>query len=179
MAEHRYVPLRRADIEALRRFRNEQIDVLRQARPISPEQQERWFEEVVVPTQGAERAPMALVSILDADERFIGYGGLTNIDWDARRAEVSFLVDPERAADPDLYVADMSGFLDFLARLAFDELGLNRLFAETYAFREFHIGILEQAGFTPEGRLREHVATSGGLGDSLVHGLLAAEWRAA
>jgi RimJ/RimL family protein N-acetyltransferase len=118
------------------------------------------------------------VSILDAEEQFIGYGGLTNIDWVSRRAEVSFLVDPERAADPDVYRRDIGAFLGFLANLAFNELGLNRLFAETYAFRNFHIGLLERAGFSVEGRLREHAWTGQGLGDSIVHGLLAAEWRA-
>jgi SAM-dependent methyltransferase len=170
---YRYVPLRRADIEPLRRFRNAQMDVLRQAAPISEVDQERWFDEVVAGAQRDPRPPMILVSILDAAERFIGYGGLTHIDWEARRAEVSFLVDPSRAADPDLYRRDMTAFLGFLAGLAFDDLGLNRLFTETYAFRGFHIETLEQAGFTVEGRLREHVAT----GDSIVHGLLASERR--
>ena len=37
---------------------------------------------------------MMLVSILAEPDHFIGYGGLTNIDWGSRRAEVSFLVDP-------------------------------------------------------------------------------------
>ena len=43
----------------------------------------------------------------------------------------------------------MTAFLAFLAGLAFGVLGLNRLFAETWAFREFHISLLEKAGFTP------------------------------
>jgi RimJ/RimL family protein N-acetyltransferase len=177
-AGYRYVPLRSEDIQALREFRNAQIDVLRQAEPISPEQQEAWFEREVVPTQGIERPHQVLVSILDGD-RFAGYGGLTNLNWPELRAEVSFLLDPERAADPAQYRADMTSFLAHLARVAFDELGLNRLFAETYAFREAHIEILEQCGYKLEGRLREHIQLGGGkAGDSVVHGLLAAEWRA-
>ena len=108
-----------ADIEPLRRFRNAQIDVLRQAEPISEGAQERWFDEVVVPAHRDPRPPMILVSILDADGSFVGYGGLTNLDWEARRAEVSFLVDPARAADPDVYGRDMSAFLGFLADWAF------------------------------------------------------------
>jgi RimJ/RimL family protein N-acetyltransferase len=178
-AGYRYVPLRREDIQALREFRNAQIDVLRQAEPISPEQQEAWFEREVVPAEQAERPHQVLVSILDED-RFVGYGGLTNLNWPELRAEVSFLIDPERAADPAQYRADMTAFLAYLARLAFDDLGLNRLFAETYAFREAHIGILEECGYTLEGRLREHIQLGGGkAGDSVIHGLLAAEWRAA
>ena len=136
-------------------------------------EQERWFDEVVVPAQRDPRPPMMLVSILDSDGRFIGYGGLTNLDWDARRAEVSFLVDPARAADLETYRRDTLAFLAFLADWAFGELGLNRLFTETFDFREFHIGLLEQAGFEPEGRMREHVTS----GDSVLHGLLAANRR--
>jgi RimJ/RimL family protein N-acetyltransferase len=174
---YRYVPLRRGDIVPLRGFRNAQIDVLRQREPITPAQQERWFTDVVEPAHRASRPPMLLVSILDREEQFIGYGGLTNLDWDARRAEVSFLVAPERAADPDLYRRDLQAFLGFLGDWAFGQLGLNRLFTETYAFRAAHIAILEQAGFTGEGRLREHVAVRGRLTDSIIHGLIASERR--
>jgi RimJ/RimL family protein N-acetyltransferase len=172
---YRYVPLRREDIEPLRGFRNAQMVVLRQSEPISPEQQQRWFDEVVAPAQVAARPSMILTSILDGEGRFIGYGGLTNISWESRRAEVSFLVDPERAAQPDVYRRDMAAFLGFLAHDAFGRLGLNRLFAETYAFRDFHLGVLEGAGFVREGRLREHVLVGERLEDSLVLGLLAAE----
>jgi len=172
-----FLPLRRADIQTLREFRNAQMEVLRQHEVISPEQQERWFEEVVVPAQRSERPRHVLVSILDGDGRFIGYGGLTPVAWESLRSEVSFLVDPERAESPDTYARDMAAFLAFLPDWAFGELGLNRLFAETYAFRERHIGLLEAAGFELEGRLRKHVMTSEGLSDSVVHGLLADDWR--
>jgi len=176
---YEYVPLRREDIQRLREFRNAQIDVLRQSAPISQEQQEAWFEREVVPTQSTDKPHQVLISILVGGE-FAGYGGLTNLKWHDLRAEVSFLVDPERAADAALYRADMLSFLGFLARHAFDELGLNRLFAETYAFREAHIGILEEAGYKPEGRLREHIQLGDGrAGDSVLHGLLASEWRGA
>jgi SAM-dependent methyltransferase/RimJ/RimL family protein N-acetyltransferase len=174
---YRFVPLRRADIEALRTFRNAQIDVLRQAEPISPEQQRRWFDEQVRPAHASPRAPMLLASILGPGGDFLGYGGLTNIDWNAQRAEVSFLVDPQRAGDEDVYRADTTAFLAFLADWAFGALGLNRLFAETYAFRDSTIAMLEEAGFRHEGVLREHVVTSSGRCDSVLLGLLAADWR--
>lgn len=174
---YRYLLLRREDIEPLRGFRNEQLDVLRQKEPISPEQQERWFDQVVAPARREQCPSQILVSILDGEGAFIGYGGLTNIDWDAQRAEVSFLVDPRRVGERDVYAADISAFLSFLSEWAFDQLGLNRLFTETYAFRDFHISLLERAGFSVEGRLREHVVTRAGRSDSIIHGLLASEWR--
>lgn len=177
MTGYAYPPLRREDIQALRGFRNEQIDVLRQAEPISEEQQERWYEEQVVPQQSDPHPSQVLVSILEPGGAFIGYGGLTNVRWDHRRAEVSFLVDPVRAADEEVYRRDMRAFLDHLAALAFGEHGLNRLFAETWAFREFHISVLEDAGFKYEGRMREHTLDGEGRPiDSVLHSRLASEW---
>ena len=168
--------LRRADIQTVRGFRNAQMEVLRQAREITPEGQEQWFATQVEPAHAADEPPQLLVGI-HCDGAFIGYGGLTHINWEARRAEVSFLVDPRRAADPDIYRRDMTAFLGFLADWSFRTLGLRRLFTETYAFRAFHISLLEKAGYRLEGRLREHIMTSAGPGDSVVHGLLASDWR--
>ncbi len=176
--DYRYTLLERDHIEALRQFRNAQIDVLRQAELIDEDQQVRWFEEVVEPAHGEEQPPQILISILAGGE-FVGYGGLTNLHWTNRRAEVSFLMDPERAADGPTYERDMTEFLAFLAELAFDVLGLNRLFAETWAFRESHIALLEKAGFLYEGRMREHTFDPSGPIDSVLHGLLARDRRPA
>lgn len=173
---YRFDLLAPADIEILRGFRNAQMDVLRQAEAITPSDQRRWFETHVEPAHAAPRPPQLLIGIRRG-EVFIGYGGLTNLNWEARRGEVSFLVDPARAADPDLYRRDMEAFLGFLADWSFGVLELHRLFAESYVFRDFHILLLEEAGFRLEGRLREHVMTPDGLGDSVLHGLLASEWR--
>lgn len=172
-----YTLLRRSDIQILRSFRNAQTDVLRQTEEISAKQQERWFDEVVVPAQHQPRPRHLLVSILDSRDTFIGYGGLTPIAWESRRSEVSFLVDPARVDNAEVYRADMAAFLGFLLEWSFGALGLNRLFAESYAFRDLHIGTLEEAGFTAEGRLRSHVMTSQGLSDSVVHGILAEDRR--
>jgi RimJ/RimL family protein N-acetyltransferase len=170
---YRYVALRRRDIQPLRRFRNEQIAVLRQRHPLSEEDQERWFDEVVAPTHVDPEPSCLLVSILDREENFIGYGGLTNIDWHHRRAEVSFLVSPERAADVETYRGDACAFLEWIQRWAFDELRLHRLLNETYEFRTEHIRILEEAGFVQEGRLRHNIVDPfdpSRFTDSLIHG---------
>lgn len=170
---YRYVGLRPEDIQTLRRWRNEQIEVLRQARAITADEQESWYEHVVVPTHASAAPEFLLVSILDAEDRFIGYGGLTHIDWENRRAEVSFLMATERAGDSEVYARDMGAFLTFLRRWAFEELDLHRLFSETYAFRRAHVELMEKAGFVLEGRMREHVRGPESFVDSLIHGMLA------
>ena len=169
---YRYVVLRHADIEALRRFRNAQLPVLRQEVPLLPEQQEHWYASEVRPTHASTTPAFLLVSILE-EGRFIGYGGLTHIDWTQGRAEVSFLVDPSRAGDPVRYRQDFAAFLAFLQHWAFEELGLVRLFTETYAFRREHLSILEESGFALEGHLRGHIRDPRDPErrvDSLIHG---------
>jgi RimJ/RimL family protein N-acetyltransferase len=162
-------------IEQIRLFRNCQIEVLRQTAPISAEEQVRWYEEVVSPTHESSAPEFLLVSILDAGDRLLGYGGLTNVSWPNRRAEVSFLVDPPRAADPSIYREDFTAFLAFLREWGFGGLSLNRLFTETFAFRKFTIELLEEAGFVPEGRLRQHTVGPDDFVDSLLHGLCASD----
>ena len=102
----------------------------------------------------------------------IGYCGLTNIDREHRRAEVSFLVATTRTNDLKVYGEDMYNALAFLADHAFRTRKFKRLFTETYAFRKEHISFLEQFGFKREGVLRSHILFKGKFRDSIMHGLL-------
>ncbi len=176
--EHRtYVPLREADIDLIRRYRNDQIEVLRQREPLAPADQERWFTERVRPTFTLDAPGELLVSILvDDGSTLAGYGGLTNIAWPNRRAELSFLVAPDRAATSSVYREDLLAFVAFIRDWAFGGLGLNRIFTETYAFRTDHIAILEDAGFVREGVLRQHTLGPNGFVDSVMHGMLSVDF---
>ena len=59
-----------------------------------------------------------------------------------------------------------------MKRVAFDDLGFNRLFTETYAFRHEHISLLEKNGFRFEGKMKQHTMINGTFVDSLLHGYL-------
>ena len=48
----------------------------------------------------------------------------------------------------------------------------NRVFTETFAFRTFHISILEENGYMKEGILRNHILESGKFYDSIIHGMI-------
>ena len=102
----------------------------------------------------------------------IGYGGLVHIAWEHRRAEISFLLDPARVAAPGSYAVDYANFLSLIKEIAFECLGLHRLFTETYATRTHHISVLEDSEFRHEGVLRDHVIIEGRPVDSLLHGCL-------
>ncbi|WP_136661383.1 GNAT family N-acetyltransferase [Nitratireductor sp. XY-223] len=161
-------------IDAIRQWRNDQIDILRQPAPITREEQQRYFERTIWPDKQAERPRNILLIYLNEREP-IGYGGLVHMDWEQERAELSFLLDPQYER-PSERRADLFGrFLLLLKRLAFEDLRLNRLYTETFATRRRHMETLEQAGFRPEGCLRQHVRINGTRVDSILHGCIAGD----
>jgi RimJ/RimL family protein N-acetyltransferase len=175
---YRLVPIREEDMESIRLWRNAQIDVLRQKKEISPKAQQQYFQEIIFPLY-KEPQPSQLLFSFFFHDTCIGYGGLTQVDWDAGRAEVAFLLDPIRVENQKMYSPDFFHFLSLLSQIAFQELHFHRLFTETFSFRRSHLAILEKFGFVLEGRLREHVYKHNQWHDSLLHGLLKREWNRA
>lgn len=163
------------DIESIRKWRNAQMDVLRQSRPISSADQEQYFAEKVWPDlQAAE--PGQILLAIERNGALIGYGGLVHISWADSRAEISFLLDPKAEKHPALRKEVFSDFLTLLQSLAFVDLHIKRLWTETYASRMAHIAVLESKGFQLEGRMRNHVFVNGDSIDSLIHGLILSDW---
>lgn len=168
-------PIKLEDMERIRVARNEQIDVLRQAQEISKEEQINYFNTVISPNLNKPHPEMILFSFFK-DAEWIGYGGLVHIDWVNKHAEVSFLVETERANNVKTYKEDFTDFLKLLCSKAFATLNLHRLYTETFDFRAEHIQVLEQCGFKEEGVLREHLLLNGTPHHSIMHGLLAKEF---
>jgi len=171
-----YRPIDKSDLPELMRWRNEQQLVLRQQEELTLQHQQAWFTNVVEPSYQQDRPQSLQVIALSGSTR-TSYGGLTNIEWVSRRAELSFLAATEFAQSFERYATEFRCFLRWTAAFAFDEVGLNRIFCETWDFRDDHIGILEDFGFVLEGRLRNHVAKGGRTHDALLHGLMAKDWR--
>jgi 2-polyprenyl-3-methyl-5-hydroxy-6-metoxy-1,4-benzoquinol methylase/RimJ/RimL family protein N-acetyltransferase len=159
------------DIESIRQWRNSQMDVLRQKKEISQEEQLAYYSKYIWPTLDYPYPENILLAYLKHDQ-LIGYGGLVHIGWEDRRGEVSFLLDPIRTSDKEAYKRDFLVFLSLIKSLAFEDLKLQKLYTETFASREYHIGVLEAAGFSLEGRMRQHVIINGQAIDSLIHGCL-------
>lgn len=161
-------------IEDIRRWRNAQMNVLRQSAVITPAQQQAYFAEQVWPELAAAQPSNILLVCQEGDET-VGYGALVHIAWEHRRAEVSFLLKPSLAALENEYARYFATFLQLMKNLAFEDLGLDRLFTETYATRRHHISVLESAGFRREGALRHHVRIDDKPVDSIIHGCLSCE----
>ncbi len=65
-----------------------------------------------------------------------------------------------------------------VVELAFSELGMHRLEADTHPGNEASARSLERLGFHREGLLRERWTVAGEVSDSVLWGLLEGEWRA-
>lgn len=173
---NRYLcPMKKEYLPLLKQWRNTQMKVLRQTRPLTDSDQKRWFNAM------RHDADQAIFAILEAGEtgalNFIGYCGITNIDRVNRRGELSFLVNPSRTRNKKVYKEDFLSSLCMLCQCGFEKLNLHKLYAETYIFRRYHIKILECFGLRREGVLREHKLVAGRWRGSIVHSILEKEWK--
>jgi RimJ/RimL family protein N-acetyltransferase len=159
------------DIQAIRCWRNAQVDVLRQASLIQPAEQISYYENYIWPLMLEDQPCNILFSFFDKGI-MIGYGGLVHISWHDLRAEVSFIMSPGRASNQEAYGQDFTAFLSLIANVAFKDLKLHRLFTETYDIRPHHIEVLEANGFVREGILRDHIRIAGKPVNSIFHGIL-------
>jgi len=163
------VPIRQQDRYAIMKWRNEQIYHLRQSEPLTPSDQDRYFEEVVAKLFDQEQPDQILFSYLEKD-KCIGYGGLVHINWINNNAEISFLLDT--ALEKTDFDFHYSNFLRLIEKVAFDELNLHKI--NTYAFdlRPFLYPILEKNKFEFEARLKEQIYFEGNYIDAVIHRLL-------
>ena len=162
------LPIRLDDREAIRKWRNAQMDILRQSTPLTAEDQDRYFREVVTPLFEAEQPAQLLFSLL-LDEELVGYGGLVHIDWAAGRAEISFLLETGRNAHTTTFQADFAAYLHLVRQVAFEDLSLRKINTEAYDVRPYLTAVLEAEGFAEEARLPRHVRVAGQLVDTVFH----------
>ncbi|MCQ4088799.1 GNAT family N-acetyltransferase [Saccharibacillus sp. JS10] len=172
-ASYRISRLEESYMQSIKRWRNEQMDVLRQGRLLTDEDQQQYYRQVIEPSFNQTQPKLMLFGFF-LDNELIGYGGLTNLNWEHKRAEISYLLQTERSSEQatERYTSDFGSFLSLMKQIAFDELGLHRLFTETYDIRPLHVRVLEQNGFIYEGRMLDHVYINGRYVDSLLHGCL-------
>lgn len=176
LEEYSICTIQRNDIENIRLWRNNQINVLRQKGEITQEEQIDYFERNIWPIL-LENEPKQILLSYFHKNKLIGYGGFVHISWEDKRAELSFVVDDKRASNRNIYKQDFEFFLELMKCTAFEMIKLNRLFTETYSTRQFHIGIIESSGFIFEGRLREHVIINNIECDSLMHSIIKSDYE--
>ncbi|MGO9603822.1 MAG: GNAT family N-acetyltransferase [Candidatus Binataceae bacterium] len=109
-----------------------------------------------------------------ADRRNIGALGLHGIDWINGHSGLGIMIGDKTCWGRG-YGTDA---MRILMRLAFDQLGLHRLWLHVYEFNTRAIASYEKCGFKREGVLREQRLFKGKYHDTIVMGILESEYRA-
>jgi hypothetical protein len=86
------VPIRFEDRLDIMNWRNEQIYHLRQAKPLTKNDQDSYFKNIINKLFEDDKPNQILFSFLK-DGNCIGYGGLVHINWIDKNAEISFIME--------------------------------------------------------------------------------------
>lgn len=160
------VPIRMQDRHSIRKWRNEQIHHLRQSKPLTEQDQERYFSEVIPPLFSMECPSQLLFSYLKGEE-CIGYGGLVHINWIDRHAEVSFIM--ETSLEKEFFGSHWGNFLKILDQVAFGELNFRKIFTYAFDIRPHLYDAIEKVGFQKEAVLKDHCKIENEYKDVVIH----------
>lgn len=134
-----------SDIEWIRRWRNAQLAILRQSKPISTEEQNDYWNHVAF-KQMQEQKPALLLFAYRQQRELLGYGGFVRIQWDLQQAELSTLINSDIVEPSPEFIELSRRFIGLSLRFA-AAIGFKTLTTECYDFRLDMIDLLEQFGF--------------------------------
>ena len=163
---YKIVPLRYSDRIDIMNWRNDQMYHLRQSDVLTLDNQENYFSSVVAKLFGAEQPSQLLFSYLK-NEICIGYGGLVHINWEDKKAEVSFIM--ETQLEKDEFEIHWTNFLKLLKKVAFSELKFNKIFTYAYNLRPHLYPALEKNQFQLKDKLIDEIEIEGKMVDVLIH----------
>ena len=152
--EFNIIPIRYEDRYDIMKWRNEQINILRQKTLLTEEMQDAYFDKVVLSLFKAERPSQILFSYL-RNEEVIGYGGLVHIDWKNRNAEISFLLNPSLNTI-EFYNEAFENYLDLIIEPA-KNIELHKIYTYGYNISDYRFFPLINKNFILEATLKEQV----------------------
>jgi RimJ/RimL family protein N-acetyltransferase len=136
--------------------------------PMNIENETDWFE------RQRKREDSIVFAILTlAENRLIGNCGLHSIDLKNRSAIFGIFVGDKEYWGKG-YGTDAARTL---LRYAFEQVGLNRVELDVYAFNARAIRSYEKAGFRREGAHRQGLYRNGAFHDIVLMGILREEWE--
>ena len=139
--------------------------------PYPPGEAERYLDEQE--TLREEGRGVTLAVFTSDDPRFVGLVEVREIDREHSQAELSFWL--ARGAWGHGYMTEA---LHAVLRYAFDDLGLNRLYAYHMQRNPASGRVLEKNGFRREGLLRQRVRKWGRYEDVLLWAIVRSDWEA-
>lgn len=162
----RIVPIRYEDRLEIMKWRNEQIHHLRQPAPLTIENQENYFKNIVAQLFIEESPSQLLFSYLK-DNFCIGYGGLVHINWIDKNAEISFIVNTE--LEKEYFEFHWNTYLELIEELAFSELNLHKIYTYAFDIRPHLYSVVEKAGYIKEAILKDHCLFEGEYKNVIIH----------
>lgn len=147
------VPIRYEDRFAIMKWRNEQLYHLRQKQPLTVEDQNNYFTNVVSQLFNQEQPNQILFSFLE-NGLCIGYGGLVYINWTDKNAEISFIMDT--ALENRRFSEIWCAYLVLLEQMAFEDLNLHKIYTYAFDLRPHLYDAFLSVGYKEEARLKEH-----------------------
>ncbi|QDW18882.1 GNAT family N-acetyltransferase [Flavobacterium sp. KBS0721] len=160
------VPIRYEDRFEIMKWRNEQIYHLRQDKPLTIEDQDKYFSEVVARLFELEKPNQILFSFLK-NEVCIGYGGLVHINWIDLNAEISFVIDTQ--SQKDNFKKYWSIYLKMIEDVAFNELNFHKIYTYAFDLRPHLYEVIEKEGYHKEAVLKNHCFFNGKFIDVVIH----------
>jgi len=166
IGDYSLVPIRLEDRYKIMKWRNEQMYHLRQSKPLTKVEQEKYFEEVVSTLFQQEKPNQILFSYLH-DEKCIGYGGLVHINWVDLNAEISFIMDT--ALEKEHFSTHWKIFLSLIEQVAFQQLKIKKVYVYAFDLRPILYKVLEEEGYLQEARLKKHKYLGDRFLDIVIH----------
>jgi RimJ/RimL family protein N-acetyltransferase len=160
------IPIRDSDKYDILEIRNSQIEHLRQDKPLTKENQENYFSNVVSKLFDVEKPNQLLFSFLWKNE-FVGYGGLVHINWIDKNAEISFIMKTEMQTEN--FEIFWINYLEILEKIAFQDLNLHKIYTYAFDIRPKLYLALEKSGFNQDARLKEHCLFNEKFIDVVMH----------
>ena len=111
--------------------------------------------------------PRQLLFSFLKNEILIGYGGLVNINWNNKIAEISFLI--ETKLEKLFFNQYWSIFLKLIEQVAFIELSFSKIYTYAFDVRPKLYDSLEKENFIFETRLKNHVLINKKYVDVVIH----------
>jgi RimJ/RimL family protein N-acetyltransferase len=160
------VPLRSSDRYKIMKWRNEQIYHLRQQKPLSKNDQDNYFDNIISKLFLQNHPNQILFSYL-FEEKCIGYGGLVHINWIDKNAELSFIMDTE--LEKDFFSIHWHNFINNIEKVAFGELKLHKIYVYAFDLRPQLYNTIEEVGFVKEAELKEHCYVNNEFKSVIIH----------
>ncbi len=166
LGDYAIVPIRYEDRFLIMKWRNEQIYHLRQDGLLTEKDQEKYFMEVVRKLFEKAQPDQLLFSYLKKG-KCIGYGGLVHIDWQQKKAELSFIMQTD--LEEKYFDRHWINFIKLIEKVAFNELNFKGIFTYAYDLRPYLYSVLEKAGFKQKQRLKNEIIIDEKPVDVVIH----------